>query len=231
MEKRKATPTRGLTKQEPGAKPEDDRAARALAVEVLEHIARLQRRSTLELVIEMGDYVREKLYGGDLRLAASHNPTKPVALGYLEQLAPEHGISVASIRLAVAMATQYHGLPSAVRDRLTARQHRALLPVKDAKARLSLARQAISGKLSGAKLSELARREVGPARTGRKALSDVERAVNAARRALVSAVLEAALEPARVKALPPDERSRIAQHVKTLRERLERISDAVQGVR
>ena len=206
---------------------EDAAGADALAHQALDHIVRLERRAKLEMVIEIGDYLTHVFFGGDLELARSHSPTKPRALSRLEELAPKRDIAPGQLRIAVAMATQYHALPEAVRDRLSARQHRALLPVQDPRLKSRLARRTLAEKLSGSDLELIVRREQGAAHTGRKPLGDVERAVNAARRALVSAVLEAALEPARVRTLPAEDRARLLRHARTLRERIERITDAL----
>ena len=70
-----------------------------------------------------------------------------------------------------------------------------------------------------------------PARTGAKPQGEIEKAINAARRALVSSMLENALEPAKVRALDAALRARLAREARTLRERIERISDALAGVK
>src|SRR5262249_8329991 len=131
----------------------------------------------------------------------------------------------------VAMSVQYHALPAAVRDRLSVRQYRALLPLADERAKSKLARRAVSEKLSGDAISRIVRAEHGPARRGRQPMSELERALNAARRALVSSVLEQAVEPAKVRALDADVRDRLARDVRTLRERIELIGDALARVR
>lgn len=205
--------------------------AEALAQEALRFIARLARRADLELMIEIGDYVVEKFFAGQLDLARSSSPTKPVALKRLEQLAGLEEIPVSRLRVAISMSVQYRSLPVAVRDRLSVRQHRALLPVKDPQAKSKLAKQALSGKLSGDDLAKLVRSQHGPAQTGRKPMGELERSLSAARRALVSSLVENALEPAKVRALEPSLRARLARDARTLRERLERIADALGGLR
>lgn len=213
------------------AAADDDGEAERLAEEALRHIERLERRAKLELVIEIGDYLVEHFFEGNLDLARSFSPVKAKALKRLEELAPTRDIAPSQLRIAVSMSAQYRALPAAVRDRLTVRQHRALLPVKDGQEKSKLARRALADKLSGPALSEIIRRAHGPAKTGPKPQGELERAINAARRALVSAMVENALEPAKVRALDPALRARLAREARTLRERIERISDALATTR
>ncbi len=199
--------------------------------DALRHIGRLERTATLALAVEIGDYLVREFCGGNLDLARSFSPLKDTAFRLLEERAPQIDMSAAQLRLAVAVSAQYRALPAALRDRLTVRQHRALLPVHDAQEKSKLARRAVSESLSGPALTELVRREQGPSKRGPKPLGELERSINAARRALVSATLEAALEPAKVRALAPELRARLARETRTLRERIERISDALAGIR
>lgn len=198
-----------------------------LAREALAFIARLERRATLELVIEVGDYLIKVFYGGNLELALSRNPLKARALGMLEDMAPELEIPASRLRYAVGMSVQYRELPAQLRDRLSARQHRALLPVKDARVRTRLARKAVDEKLAGDKLSTLVRSELGTAKLGRKPMAEVERAVAGARRLLGAATLEADTAKGRLRALPADTRERIRRDAVVVRERIEKILDGL----
>lgn len=202
---------------------EDERIAR----EALAYIARLERRATLELVIEVGDYLIKVFYGGDLELALSRSPVKGTALGLLEKMAPELEIPVSRLRYAVGMSVSYRELPEKLRDRLSARQHRALLPVKDARVRTRLARKAVDEKLAGDQLSTLVRSELGTAKLGRKPMAEVERAVAGARRLLGAATLEADMAKGRLRALPADTKERIRHDAIVVRERIEKILDGL----
>lgn len=206
-------------------------ADEALAQEALGVIVRLERRARLELVVEVGEYIVTRFFGGKIELARSFSPTKPEALARLIKLAPSREISASQLQSAIALAVQYRSLPGTVRDRLTVRQHQALLPVKDAQEKTKLARRAISEKLSGPALTLVVRSQQGPARRGPKPMGELERSVSAAKRALVSSLVENALEPAKVKALDPALRTRLLRDARTLRERIERITDALAGVK
>lgn len=210
---------------------EDAEEAEELAEEALRFIARLERRANLELVIEIGDYLVSKFFGGQLDLARSHSPLKPTSLKMLERKAATMDIPVSLIKAAILLSAQYRALPAAVRDKLTVRQHRALLPVKEPQEKSKLARRALAEKLSGPALSRVVREEHGAVRPGPKAMGEVERSLAAARRALVSSMLENALEPAKVRALDGELRARLLREARTLRERVERITDALSAVR
>jgi hypothetical protein len=104
--------------------------------------------------------------------------------------------------------------------------HRA---VKNGAAKL--ARRAVAEKIGGPELSKLIRSEHGAAHTGRKPKNEIQRRLDAAKRALVSSILEAALEPSKIRALPQDLRARLQHDVRTLRERIELVGDALSGRR
>lgn len=205
----------------------DDDADERLAREALRFIERLERRARLELVIEIGDFLVDKFFSGQLDLARSFSPTKARALNRLIKLAATRDIGETQLRSAVGLSVQYRTLPVSVRDRLTVRQHQALLPVKDPQSKSKLARRALSEKLTGLALARLVRQEHGPAARGRTPKGELERSLGDAKRALVSAMVENALEPAKVRALDPELRTRLLRDARTLRERIERITDAL----
>ena len=206
-----------------------------LVTEALRHIQNLTRRAVIEGTAEVGDYLISTFYAGNLDLASSNSPAKPNALAGLLERADTIDTSAAFLRRAIRFSLQYRSLPASVRDQLSMRQQLALLPVDDARTKKKLAEEALARGFTSAQLTRRVR-EVGPdgasrrANRGRPPLPELDRATRAAVRLLESGAVDGALTPAALRALPEASRDAIRRAVIRLRERLERIGDALGRV-
>lgn len=199
----------------------------ALVERAIAHVRGLARRGLLETAVAIGDYLVATFFDGDLELARSRRPTKPAALSRFLERADETEIAASLLRRSIALSAQYRSLPAPVRDRLSVSQHTALLPVDDAREKARLAAEAVARGLSKKEIEGIVRRDPEHAPTrGRPPRSHLEKAVGAARRAL-SALIEGELTAARLRKLPPEVREGLARDLHAIRERSERIADAL----
>lgn len=210
------------------AKARDTDADERLVREVLAHIAQVSRRALIEGTAEIGDYLILKFFDGNLELATSNSPTKAEALKRLLERAGEIDTSAAYLRRAIRFSVQYRALPASVRDKLSMRQQLALLPVSDPQLKRKLAEEALSRGLTSDQLVRRIR-QLGPRKggSGRQPLPELQRTTSAALRLLDSEAIDGALAPAALRALPDDARDAIRRTLVSLRERMERIADAL----
>ena len=145
--------------------------------------------------------------------------------------ASEAGTSPGLLKRVVPLSIQYREMRAGLRDELTVSQHLALLPIADAEVKERLAREAVDEKLKRKELDARVRAESSRKSRGRTPRTELEKAVPAARRLLLNAVLEGELTAARLRALAPAVRARLLVDLRAIRERIERISDALHRVR
>ena len=140
------------------AKPALHRSDAALVDEAIEHLQSIWRQGLLQTVVTVGDYLIQQFFDGSLAGAASLSPTKPAALGRLLARAPEIGVSVHQLRVAVRIAAQYRQLPVAVAAELSVSHHELLLVVPPDD-KLRLAKAAIKEELPKRAFLQLIRRD------------------------------------------------------------------------
>jgi len=109
----------------PGARTSDDE----LLAKAVEEINGLYIRRGLEMALEMGKYVVDSFFDGDVENFARHNRDHVSfrALGNRDDLQ----VSYNTIWYATAVYAQQHKLPEACRLALPLTHQRLLLPVKD----------------------------------------------------------------------------------------------------
>ena len=221
MERKTRAPVRAIQRR---SMDDDDR----LVEDALHHIRDLARQAMLDVAVAIGDYIVKHFFGGDLDLARSNDPTKPVALRRLLERADEMDVSSTVIRRSVSLSVQYRQLPPAVRGALSMRQQLALLPVADTREKTRIAEEALAKNLSGDGIARLVRRGRGPLPTGRPPRPVLERAVRSALRALEAPEVDDALASRAIRALDARTRRELLARLRNARERIERIADAVQ---
>ena len=220
---RRPVPSPPATPDKPERPAVDDR----LVQQALKRIAKITRRATVDIVVEVGDHLVQGFFGGDLELARSNQANKPESLRAVLRRVAEVDADASMVRRSIRLSVQYRDLPATLASRLSLRQHFALLPVADKKEKARLGARALAEKLNAVALERLVRAEHGPALTGRKPKSELARALGAARRALLTAAIEAELPILKLRAIDPAVREEMEEAVRAVRERLERISDAL----
>lgn len=208
----------------------DESDVQELVARAIVHVKRIAGRTVLAGAVEIGDYLLPTFFDNDVDLARKKG-AKPVALERFFEQAPQMDISQALLRRCIPIAIQYHALPASVRDKLSVRQHAALLPVDDAREKARLADQAARRDLSQKQIEELVRARPDRPRRGRPPKTELEKAVPAARRVLMSALIESELSATRVRQIDPEVRERLVRDLRAIRERTERIADALQRSR
>jgi len=126
----------------PGARTSDDE----LLAKAVEEINGLYIRRGLEMALEMGKYVVDSFFDGDVENFARHNRDHVSfrALGNRDDLQ----VSYNTIWYATAVYAQQHKLPEACRLALPLTHQRLLLPVKDPKVKARLANKALKKQMS-----------------------------------------------------------------------------------
>lgn len=215
-------------KRTASAKGREAEADERLVREVLAHIQQISRRALIDGTAEIGDYLVLKFFDGNLELATSNSPTKGEALRRLLDRAGEIDTSAAYLRRAIRFSVQYRALPASVRDKLSMRQQLALLPVSDPQQKRKLAEEALTRGLTSDQLVRRVR-QAGPRKggSGRQPLPELDRTTRAALRLLTGEAVDGALVPTALRALPEDARDTIRRTLVALRERVERIGDAL----
>lgn len=136
------------------------------------HINALFVRKGLEVVLEIGRFVLETVFGGDLTLVADRGKDHPTfrALAERDDLLMSH----TSIWRAVRIVLQLPALPEEAAMRLPSTHHAMLLPVRDEATKADLAQLALDEGLSSrefeAWVKEARQKEKVDKRGGRKRL-------------------------------------------------------------
>lgn len=129
------------------------------------HIVRISRLKALEAVVEIGAYILQAFYDGDIerfRSRKADHMTLDLLVAH-----PDMTLSRSTLYTAVAVAHQVSELPPDVALELQPSHHRKLLAVKDVSRKAELARLAVTESWTVAKLTEQIRPAVERTRGGR----------------------------------------------------------------
>lgn len=183
------------------ALPRDEPEA-ALLDEVVAQINHLYVIKGLELAVEVGEYLIDRIFDGDPEQFRDRG-SKDASF---RKLAARDDLKVSHAFLwsACAIVVQRDALPEDLRDALSVSHHRALLPLKDEASKVDLARRAVEEGLSKRELQaevERVRAETGAvSRAGRPPLPAVVKGLNR----VAAAVRAATDEAVDVSDLPPE---------------------------
>ena len=201
----------------------------------LAELSTLAGHKLLDLAVASGDLLIRRCYGGSLALARERGPLKVVVLDRIFERAAAFKLSPALLRRSIPLTVQYRDLPARTRQALTLPQHEALLPVRDLAEKKRLAEEALRSGLSRTQIEALVRGKVegragASSRTteGRPTKPYVVKAARIACRALVAAQVEADLATARIAGMSEAHIADLHRDLHTLRERIERIEDALR---
>lgn len=134
--------------------------------DAVQHLNGLYARKGLEVAIEVGEYVLQMFYGGDLdayRAKGAQNKSLRALTKRADLMVP-----YAFIWHSLAVLHQLRQLPADIRSALPMSHHRLLLSVKDDEMKAELARKAIDEKLSKRDLAAEVKSATEAARKGRK---------------------------------------------------------------
>jgi len=155
-------------------------------VEVLNERARGEGLATSQNVAR---FLMEELFDGDFVLYRTRGRTHPVFRALLRH--PKLNVSPSFLYYALAVHEQCHHLPSDVAAQLSLAHHRVLLPVKDPREKVRLARLAIRKKLSKRALEKEARgTNCAHPHRGRPRTPDFIKGAHAVRRGLRTAAAD-----------------------------------------
>lgn len=210
----------------PGAARPD----RRLIDHAVTHINRIYTARGMQMARELGEFVVQEFFGGDLGAAMERAGGHASWRG----LASREDLLVSHSHLwsCVQVLGQLRRLPDAVGTALSVSHHRRLLVVKDEQTMARLAEEAVREGLSVKELEERVQaqraREQRGERRGRKPLPGFVKAIHALRRVDLA---DGALTDEAVRALPPDESEAL---VETLSERiasLQAMRERIQAAR
>lgn len=181
---------------------------------------RTVQSSSVQLAVEVSDYVLATFFGGDFQAFADTTSNKPVsfrALGRREDLA----IGEATLYRLVRIGQQVGQLPADVAEALSLKHHRALLSLTDGRSRNALAREAATEGWTAQQLADAiqAKQPIDGKKRGRKPLPAALKGLAAMRRAA-----EQGMEPAGFAAvfagLAPEQQAATRAEVLALAERV-----------
>lgn len=162
-----------LAEVEIGDLPGAAKVDKKLLDEVVEHVNHLHTAKGLELARAMGEYLVKTLFGGKLEnFGAEKKHASWRALAERDDILVSHS----TLWYSVAILAQLRQLPEDIGTALSVSHHRRLLPVRDAKAKETLAKRVVEEGLTIAQLEkEVARqrkKEKKGDRRGRPAIPD-----------------------------------------------------------
>jgi hypothetical protein len=155
-------------------------------VEVLNDLALGEGLATSQRVAR---FLLEELFDGDIDLYRSRGTSAPVFRALIRH--PNLKVSGSFIYYAMAVYEQSRHLPAEVASRLCLAHHRVLLPVKDPREKVRLARMALRRHLSKRALEQEARGTCSRPHRGRPRTPDFVKGAHAVRRGLNTAVTDA----------------------------------------
>lgn len=195
-------------------------------------VERMVRRSLVAVSVELSEFIVREFFHGDLVAARSRTRKKPPAyLRLLEVLEERSDVAPSAVRRALALSAQYYDLPVGLRERLTLSQHYSLQAVEKLDDKVRIGELAVEKNLSKRAIDELVRATVKRHAGGRPPQAAVEKAVAAARRALVSSLIESQLSVPQMKKLGTAVREDLRRDLRAIRERCERITDVLDRVK
>jgi hypothetical protein len=164
-----------------------------LVAEAAQEVNRIHAAKGLEAYRASGEYLLATFFGGDLaafgKKGKKHASFR--ALAKRDDIAVKH----TGLWYSVALLAQLRQLPQDIGTALPMSHHRLLIPVKDEKAKLDLAREAVEGKLAKREFEarvRAVRKQKSPTATGagRPALPPWARGIGSIERAVEAAVCE-----------------------------------------
>jgi hypothetical protein len=161
-----------------------------LVNQAVQEVNRIHTVKGLEAALALGEYLLATFFAGDLAAFGKRGKKHASfrALADREDLAVAH----TTLWYSVAVLDQLRQLPADIGSALPMSHHRLLLPVKDEKAKLALAQEAVDQKLGKREMEDRVRsvREQGKPNAGKagrpvlppwaKSVGGIERAVRAA---------------------------------------------------
>lgn len=170
--------------------PGEQAVASALLQRAVEDINRIHARRGMELIKELGKYLLHTFFGGDIRTWRERQGRHQTfrALARREDLQ----VSYATLWYAVAVLEQLEDIPEHIATQLSFSHHRLLLPLKDNRDKLALARRAVDERLTTRQLERLVKSRTAPssARTGRPRIPALVKGVRKVRAAVELATSE-----------------------------------------
>ena len=136
-----------LTVPPPAARPDPalplplSAADLALVDGAVAWLNRSVQTSSVQLAVEVSDYIVATFFGGDFQAFADPSRTKPVSFRALARR-DDLAIGEATLYRLVRIGQQVGQLPADIAEALTLKHHRALLSLSDGRSRHALARQA-----------------------------------------------------------------------------------------
>lgn len=197
----------------------------ALEVDIataVREINRIYVTGGLRTVVAIGRYILDTFFEGDpVQFSGRGAP----GWRSFRELYGRNDLAMSRSFLSssVQVMLQVEQLPGALAGQLNATQHRALLPVKDPEAKITLAREAVDESLSSRDLRRRVWDHLGPGSRpdGRKPFSPPEKAIRLLERSSRSLAREVKAGGAWER-LPGDERSQLLERVDRSMRRLER---------
>jgi hypothetical protein len=220
------TVTAGELAGSAGARRPADRVDERLVDEAVAHLRKLVVVGQVETLVEVGEYLIEKFYGG-IDNALSRSPIKAASLERLAERSGEFGMSAATLRYVIPLtaAAREIGLPLA--GRLGVSRLRAILPVKDGTQRKLLAETAVATGLTVDKLESRVRRIARPHAGGRPRSSAIDRLVAGIERVVESTGGGAGLRDG-IETLGATEARRLLGRLNRIQAELERAEKLLQ---
>lgn len=182
----------------------------------------------VSVMAEVGEYLIEHVYGGEAE-ALTKRRGKSASIAQLAERAEEFGMTAAGLTRAVPIALQVRALGKTLSSRLTMRQHRALLPVKEIAEKKQLAEEAVMACLTAGELSQKVRHVQKP-HAGGRAKEPPARRVLGRMLALVEEVTAKDLQDGLDAISPAEARQQLA-NLKVIRTRLAQVERALAKAR